>query len=144
MMQSRTSAAAVLAFVGFLVVGCISESDSKVAEGEAAGEPAAAPAAGTPAATTVNATLNEWTVTLSAETVANGTVSFEVRNSGTEDHAFEVEGNNQEWKTDPIKPGEAVTLSAPLAPGTYTIYCPIASGGESHADRGMKATITVN
>ncbi len=149
-MRSGIRAIALMAVVGILTAGCIDESDSS-AKGAAAdehGAPAAgAPAAGEPAiaeTSTVTATLNEWSVTLSATSAPNGTVSFEIRNEGTEDHVFEVEGAGQEFKTEPIKPGESATLSAVLAPGEYTIYCPIASGGEAHADRGMKTTFTVN
>jgi uncharacterized cupredoxin-like copper-binding protein len=144
MMRKWTRLLGVLAVIGAVSAGCIEESDEG-AKTEAAAPHAAAPAGGAPAAaTTVSATLTEWTIALSRDTVPQGTVSFEVRNSGTEDHALELEGpDNQEWKTDPIKPGESGTLSAALPPGTYTIYCPIASGGEAHADRGMKTTITV-
>ncbi len=145
-MRTGIRAAAVVFMVGFLAAGCVDESDGGKDAADASHDaaPSAAPAATTPAgSSTVSATLNEWSVTLSSATVPHGTVSFEIRNAGTEDHAFEVEGSNQEWKTEPIKPGEAATLSAVLTPGTYTIYCPIASGGEGHADRGMKTTITV-
>ena len=145
-MRMWTRTAGFIALVGALTIGCVDESDHPAtAEGAAPAEahgtaPAADPTA---KSTTVNATLAEWTVTLSETAVDHGTVSFEVRNNGTEDHAFEIEGSNQEWKTEPIKPGESATLSVALAAGSYNVYCPIASGGESHADRGMKTVLTV-
>jgi uncharacterized cupredoxin-like copper-binding protein len=137
-------ALALAACTAVLVTGCIGESDpptNPTVEAEHAGASAAPDSAA--AVTTVSAVLNEWSITLSSTTVKQGTVSFEIRNEGTEDHAFEVEGAGQEWKTDAIKPGESATLSAVLEPGTYEVYCPLASGGEAHADRGMRTSITV-
>jgi plastocyanin len=67
----------------------------------------------------------------------------DVENNGAEPHALEIEGGGQEWRSDLIQPGESVTMSLVLAPGTYHVYCPLASGGESHADRGMKTILRV-
>jgi uncharacterized cupredoxin-like copper-binding protein len=138
--------AALVAIAGALMSGCIEESDPATDAAANEGAAVTTPAAGvdsTARSTTVTASLSEWTVTLSADTVPHGTVSFEVRNTGTEDHALEVEGEGQEWKTGPIKPGESATLSVALPAGTYDVYCPLASGGEAHADRGMKTSVTV-
>ena len=145
-MRMWTRTAGLIAVVGALTIGCVDESDTHAtAEGAApvASHETAPPADPTAQPTTVTATLAEWTITLSGTSMPHGTVTFEIRNTGTEDHAFEVEGANQEWKTDPIKPGESATLSVALAAGTYNVYCPLASGGEGHADRGMKTEITV-
>lgn len=136
--------AGIVAVTAALAAGCIDESDSKQAPAPAPEQGAPAAADTTARSTAVTATLSEWTIALSQAAVPHGTVSFEVRNTGTEEHAFEVTGaNNQEWKTEPIKPGESATLSLALAAGAYDVYCPLASGGEAHADRGMKTTLTV-
>lgn len=141
-MSSR--GAGLAALVAILATGCIEEKDANV-EPNAEAEHAAAPATDqTAQSSTIAASLSEWTIALSQTSIDHGTISFEVKNTGTEDHAFEVVGaNNQEWKTEAIKPGESATLSIALAAGTYDVYCPQASGGEAHADRGMKTTITV-
>jgi uncharacterized cupredoxin-like copper-binding protein len=136
--------AGLAAVIAIFATGCIEEADTGVKAG-AESEHATAPASDqTAKSSTITAALSEWTIALSQTSIDHGTVSFEIRNNGTEDHAFEVTGaNNQEWKTEAIKPGEAATLSVALAAGTYDVYCPQASGGEAHADRGMKTTITV-
>jgi uncharacterized cupredoxin-like copper-binding protein len=141
MMRSWIRGAATLAITAFLVGGCIDESDSKQQNG-AAGEGAAAPHSAQ-ASTSITATLSEWTIALSASSAPQGTVSFKIRNNGTEEHAFEIGGTTEEWKTEPIKPGESATLTLVMVPGTYDVYCPLASGGEAHADRGMKVSFTV-
>ena len=43
-----------------------------------------------------------------------------------------------------LKPGEAGTITARLAPGTYTLVCNLFAGTpESHEALGMKTTLTV-
>jgi uncharacterized cupredoxin-like copper-binding protein len=132
------------ALAAVTATACIDESDAGIKSGKASVQ-SSAEATGTDAGarTAVTATLSEWTIALSRQTVPHGTVTFTVRNNGTEDHAFEVEGAGQEWKTEAIKPGESATLSAAMPAGAYDVYCPLASGGEAHADRGMKVTVRV-
>ena len=69
-----------------------------------------------------------------------GTVTFEVTNNGSVDHALEVEGQGVEEETETIKPGETAELTVDLSKGgSYEIYCPI----DGHRDMGMEGTFTV-
>ena len=66
-----------------------------------------------------------------------GSVTFEVRNTGSAEHNFAIEGFG---KTPMIPAGESATLEvANLKAGTYTVICEVAG----HADAGMKGTLTV-
>lgn len=73
------------------------------------------------------------------EVVPAGRVAFNVENGGKEDHAFEIEGNGVHQKTQVLKRGDTTALEVSLAPGTYTIYCPV----KGHKDKGMRKTVTV-
>lgn len=134
--------------------GCEDAATTDQADGDAAEAPAAtapAPAPGGPQALppddagvqSVDATLAEWSVTLSQDSVPAGVVAFNVQNAGSETHRFEIEGNGEEWETDDLAPGDNVTMSVSLSPGTYRVYCPVESDGMSHADRGMSRTLRV-
>jgi uncharacterized cupredoxin-like copper-binding protein len=69
-----------------------------------------------------------------------GTVTFSVKNNGTIDHAFEVEGQGVEEEAETIKPGESAELTVDLSKdGSYEIYCPI----DGHRQSGMEGTLTV-
>jgi hypothetical protein len=92
---------------------------------------------------TVDATLAEWSVTLSHDSVSAGPIAFNVRNSGSVVHRFEVEGNGEEWESEDINPGDEVTMSVNLAPGTYRVYCPVTMDGVVHEERGMTTTLRV-
>jgi len=73
---------------------------------------------------------------------AGETVEFELRNTGTHEHEFEVlDGDGRSvgevGETQPGQTGEGdVTFSKP---GTYTFRCAL----EDHEQRGMKGTFTV-
>lgn len=96
----------------------------------------------------VEATLNEWSITLSVDTVAAGAVHFMIRNAGTVAHSFEVErevedGEDFEQKVENIAAGGEGTLAVDLVAGTYEIYCPIKDDGGDHEEKGMKTTLVV-
>ena len=74
-----------------------------------------------------------------SETLRAGRVAFNVENGGKEDHAFEIEGNGIEQKSEILSRGNSASLEVDLKPGTYTVYCPV----PGHADKGMKKTVTV-
>src|SRR5262249_41254240 len=92
-------------------------------------------------ANTVKVKLSEWEVQLTPSAVAAGTAGFEVTNSGTIPHAFEVEGPGLEKSTPQIKPGAAATLKLDLRTGRYEAYCPVGKG--SHKMLGMLNHLTV-
>lgn len=92
----------------------------------------------TPAVATQEVHLIEYAIHMPA-TLRAGKVAFNVENGGKEDHAFEIEGNGIEGKTNTLARGNSESLEVDLRPGTYTVYCPV----KDHAKRGMKTTITV-
>ncbi|MEX1112856.1 MAG: hypothetical protein WED32_00145 [Patescibacteria group bacterium] len=91
----------------------------------------------------IHVPLTEWSVVVSQGIVSPGTFNFHAMNQGTYTHAFEIEGNGQEWKSDPIPPGGTATLTPTLTPGTYTVYCPITDGQGNHREKGMSTTFSV-
>ena len=92
----------------------------------------------TPAVATQEVHLIEYAIHMPA-TLSAGKIAFNVENGGKEDHAFEIEGNGIEEKTNTLARGNSESLEVDLRPGTYTVYCPV----KDHAKRGMKTTITV-
>ncbi|MGI8617498.1 MAG: cupredoxin domain-containing protein [Gemmatimonadaceae bacterium] len=108
---------------------------------------AASPVPATPVATNqpavIHVPLTEWSVVVSQGVVAPGTFTFHAMNQGTHPHAFEIEGNGQEWKSDPIPPGGTATLTPTLTAGTYEVYCPIVDSQGNHQERGMRTTFSV-
>ena len=68
-----------------------------------------------------------------------GTYVFRAVNSGTVEHALEIEGEGIEEETEEIPPGESTVLEVNLEPGTYELYCPMGN----HEERGMTGTVTV-
>ena len=91
----------------------------------------------------IHVPLTEWSVVVSQGVVSPGTFKFHAMNQGTNTHAFEIEGNGEEWKSDPIPPGGTATLTPTLTPGTYTVYCPITDSNGNHREKGMSTTFTV-
>ncbi|TMQ58711.1 MAG: hypothetical protein E6K72_02265 [Candidatus Eisenbacteria bacterium] len=92
-------------------------------------------AVGQPAPSTVKVNLSEWKVQLTPARVPPGPVVFEVTNTGTIPHAFEVEGGGLERSTPQMQPGATVTLRLDLRAGSYETYCPV--GKDSHKMLGM-------
>jgi plastocyanin len=68
-----------------------------------------------------------------------GTVTFNVTNNGSIDHALEVEGQGVEEETETIAPGDTAELTVDLTDGSYELYCPV----DDHRDKGMQGTVTV-
>jgi Cupredoxin-like domain len=92
----------------------------------------------TPASPTQEVHLIEYAIHM-PDTLPAGRVAFNVENGGKETHAFEIEGNGIEQKTNELTRGNTASLEVDLKPGTYTIYCPV----DGHAEKGMKKTVTV-
>ena len=84
----------------------------------------------------------EFSLTLSRQSVAGGTVSVELDNHGEDPHDLRVERAD-----DPAtgfdfaltRPGGVATEKLDLAPGTWKLYCTL----PGHAALGMSATVTV-
>lgn len=121
------------------------KSDDSATDATVADSAAAATA--TPTATNdtavIHVPLTEWSVVVSQGAVSPGTFNFHAMNQGAHTHAFEIEGNGQEWKSDPIPPGGTATLTPTLTVGTYEVYCPIVDSNGNHKERGMRTTFVV-
>jgi uncharacterized cupredoxin-like copper-binding protein len=92
-----------------------------------------------PAVQEVSVVLKEWQIIPARLTVKAGKVRFVVKNEGTVDHGFEVEGPGLEEEIDPFPPGRTRTLELDLAPGTYEVYCQV----PGHKELGMKGELIV-
>ena len=91
---------------------------------------------------TINVSLNDFYAMTPLKWPA-GTITFNVTNRGVHPHNLEIEnedaGIEMEMFEENLQPGETGTLTVDLAPGTYTVYCPV----DDHADFGMRYEIPV-
>jgi aldose sugar dehydrogenase len=87
----------------------------------------------------VGVTLVDGSLTPSRTVLPAGMISFQAENLGSTVHALRVVGPGVDVTTEPFGPRQSRRLEVKLGPGTYQLLCPIAS----HAQMGMKATITV-
>lgn len=69
---------------------------------------------------------------------SGGKVTFAVKNTGTLEHDFTVEGY-EDQKIAINKAGDSASGSMTLAPGEYVTYCSV----PGHRDMGMEGTMTV-
>ena len=95
----------------------------------------------------------EFVITLEAEEIRPGPVTFVIRNGGTLVHGFEMEieevgdhsgsghsgGDRFKVEGPAFGPGDSVRIPLDLAPGVYEIECFVAE----HDDMGMRATLVV-
>lgn len=73
-------------------------------------------------------------------TLSPAQATFNITNTGTHEHSFEVEGGGIEKALDrPLQPGQSAKLVVDLHAGTYKVYCPVAD----HEDRGMTRPLVV-
>jgi iron uptake system component EfeO len=82
----------------------------------------------------------EYQFTPSTITVPAGTVTFAIRNAGTQEHEFEVfKGDQVVDEVEGIVPGLAKNATMTLAAGEYTFMCKL----NGHDQLGMRGTLTV-
>jgi len=67
-------------------------------------------------------------------------VTFDVKNDGTVDHEFEIQGNGIDQKTGSISPGKSATLKVDLKAGKYEVWCPVSG----HKELGMDGFVTAS
>ena len=121
---------ACLLFLGLLLVGCNPAEETESEVQEVVEEPIA----------TIEVQETEFSLAPSEMTLhPPGTYVFRAVNSGTVEHALEIEGEGIEEETEEIAPGESTELEVNLDPGTYKLYCPVGN----HEERGMTGTLTV-
>jgi uncharacterized cupredoxin-like copper-binding protein len=97
----------------------------------------------TRASTTIKVTEREYKITLSKRTVAAGTVTFAVHNSGHMKHALAVSGGGLSGvkKLGAIAPGKSGALTVKFTSGgTVQVWCPM----PGHAALGMKASLKLS
>ncbi|MBN1530816.1 MAG: cupredoxin domain-containing protein [Thermoleophilaceae bacterium] len=123
--------AILILLAGTLALGACGGDDDE-------SEPAAAASGG---GETVKVSATEFEFTPSSPSVEKaGTITFDVTNDGSVDHALEVEGPGDEVETDTIPAGRSAKLTVDLSKaGTYEMYCPIGN----HRQMGMEGTIKV-
>jgi uncharacterized cupredoxin-like copper-binding protein len=105
-------------------------------------------AAGTPVAEAqdagpqvVDVALSNFAIDMPA-TLPAGPTRFAIANNGQAPHNFVIEGNGQSKRlANNLQPGQSGFLNIDLAPGTYTIFCPVGEG--AHRAQGMELTLTV-
>jgi iron uptake system component EfeO len=82
----------------------------------------------------------EYQFTPSTLTVPAGSVTFSVKNAGTEEHEFEIfEGETVVDEIEGLVPGLTKDLTVTLEAGAYTFMCKL----NGHDQLGMKGTLTV-
>jgi uncharacterized cupredoxin-like copper-binding protein len=98
---------------------------------------------------TVKVSEKEWSITVAGTEmtkgqgnakVSAGTVTFDVKNDGNVAHAFEINGNGVDQKTDTIQPGKSATLKVDLKAGKYEVFCPVSG----HKQLGMDGFVTAS
>jgi len=108
------------------------------------GAPTGTPAGSTPLPSGVVAVEaakdSPYSFTPSALTVAAGSVTFSVRNAGSEEHEFEIfKGETVVNEIEGLVPGLTKSLTVNLEAGDYTFVCKL----NGHDQLGMKGTLTV-
>jgi plastocyanin len=95
--------------------------------------------------------LGEWALTLEADVIRPGRVTFVVANRGTMGHGFEIEiegvdssgsGSGDDGikaETNLLQPGETTELTMELPPGLYKVECLV----DGHDDMGMEGFLEV-
>jgi plastocyanin len=82
----------------------------------------------------------EYQFTPATVTVPAGSVTFSIRNVGTQEHEFEVfKGDQVVDEVEAIVPGLTKDATMTLAAGDYTFVCKL----NGHDQLGMKGTLTV-
>jgi iron uptake system component EfeO len=103
------------------------------------GAPNSAPATPVPSGV-VAVEAKEYQFTPSTVTVPAGSVTFSIRNAGTQEHEFEVfKGDQLVDEVEGIVPGLTKDATVVLEAGDYTFMCKV----NGHDQLGMKGTLTV-
>jgi hypothetical protein len=114
-------------------------ADAGAGDSAGAAPPAADQAAG--GVNVVGVVLTEFEIRMPTVLPA-GPTQFNISNTGTLPHNLVIEGNGISGSLDAnLAPFSSGQISGDLAPGTYTVFCPVGDG--AHRANGMELTITV-
>ena len=91
--------------------------------------------------TRVQAVADEFTLTLSRQSVPNKRVKIELANFGEDPHDLKLRriGGTRTFAIPETLPGEQTTRTFRLRPGRYRVWCSVAD----HHELGMRATLRV-
>jgi iron uptake system component EfeO len=93
-----------------------------------------------PSGSVIAVTAADYTFDPATISMAEGTVTFRVKNVGVEEHEFEIfEGETVVDEIEGLVPGLTKDLTVTLEAGDYTFVCKLAD----HEQRGMTGTLTV-
>lgn len=128
--RRRPVSGAAAAATGALVIAMIAAGC-----GSSTGSPAGS---GIPGAIRIGA--SEYKFDPATVTEPSGSTTFELVNSGTTEHEFEIfQGGNAIGKINAVAPGKTGNLTVTLSTGDYTYVCRLAA----HDALGMKGTLAI-
>ena len=127
----------VIVALGALLAAC---GGSGASTGPTAANGATPGPGSTAAAAAIAVEAKEYSFTPSALTAPAGSVTFTLRNAGTEEHEFEIfKGETVVDEIEGLVPGLTKDLTVTLEAGSYTFMCKL----NGHDQLGMKGTLTV-
>lgn len=91
----------------------------------------------------VGVALTEFAINMPTELPA-GPTQFNVSNVGAAQHNFVIQGEgvDQRLADENLTGRQSASFELDLAPGTYTVFCPVGQG--AHRANGMEVTLTVS
>ena len=94
-----------------------------------------------PAPARVQVGADEFSYSLSRQSIKAGPVIVQLVNYGEDEHDLMIRrvGGTRSWRVTKILPGERATLAIRLRPGRYRLWCAVGD----HRVRGMRATLRV-
>ena len=117
-------------------------TDAAAEEAPAEGATPAAASATDASPQLVDVSLTNFAIEMPTELSA-GPVRFNIVNNGAAPHSFVLEGEGiRKTLANVLQPGDSARLNADLAPGVYTIFCPVGEG--AHRAQGMELELTVS
>ncbi len=114
---------------------------SHAAPSSRAADAAPGPLPGDTAGTPVTATESDFAISLSSSTLAPGTYTFTVENTGNAPHSLAIAGPGLPvTESETVRSGGTTTMTVTLQSGEYEVWCPIGN----HRAMGMETTMTVS